>query len=285
MARSVKDVFQKSAAAYEPRGRLDPAGFAHHVHFETLAAPEELAPFVEHFWLLRWEGIRGTYASEEVMHRPYVDAFVAARTSGIQGTFLGRRVYKARGTGRVAGVRFRPGAFHAFAPSRTIRGLRDKVVPLARVFEAADARWVARARASDGHDLAAAFGELLRACRPKRDPNIPKLGRIIARIEQDPSLVSVASVARAFDKSERWLQQLFLEYVGVGLKWLLQRHRLLRAAARIREATRPDWAQIAHEFGYSSQQHFNTELKKVLGRTPTQYKKWTQGISAVHTNP
>jgi hypothetical protein len=49
----------------------------------------------------------------------------------------------------------------------------------------------------------------------------------------------------------------------------------LRAAARIRETERPAWAALAHELGYSSQQHFNTDLKKVLGRTPTQYKRWT----------
>jgi AraC-like DNA-binding protein len=275
MALASSDVFQKSAATYEPRGRLDPAGFQRHVQFETHAPPDDLAPFVEHFWLLRWERIRGTYVSEEVMHRPYVDVFVASRRAGIQGTFLGRRSYVARGTGRIVGARLRPGAFHAFAPTSTIRALRDKMAPLARVFQEADARWVAQVRASAPQNARAALVELLRGAGPRRDPNIRRLGTIIARLETDPALDSVAAVARACGRSERWVQQLFLGYLGVGLKWLLQRHRLLQAAARIRETERPAWAALAHELGYSSQQHFNTDLKKVLGRTPTEYKKWT----------
>ena len=40
-------VFQKSAAAYEPRGRLDPAGFQRHVQFATHAPPSDLAAFID----------------------------------------------------------------------------------------------------------------------------------------------------------------------------------------------------------------------------------------------
>ena len=152
----------------------------------------------------------------------------------------------------------------------TIRALRDKTAPLHRVFLEADARWVAHVRASAPQDAVTALVELLRGTGPRRDPNIRRLGTIIARLEADPTLESVAAVARASGRSERWVQQLFLGYVGVGLKWLLQRHRLLRAATRIRETERPAWAELAHELGYSSQQHFNTDLKKALGRTPTQ---------------
>jgi hypothetical protein len=44
----MNDVFQKSAATYEPRGRLDPAGFARHVRFRTYPPPADLVPFIEH---------------------------------------------------------------------------------------------------------------------------------------------------------------------------------------------------------------------------------------------
>ena len=47
----------------------------------------------------------------------------------------------------------------------------------------------------------------------------------------------------------------------------------LLAAQRIRESARPNWATIAYDLGYSSQQHFITDFKQVLGKTPLQYKK------------
>jgi AraC-like DNA-binding protein len=82
----------------------------------------------------------------------------------------------------------------------------------------------------------------------------------------------VAAVGTMFGRSERWLQQLFSDYVGIGLKWLLQRHRLLAAAAQIRASDSPDWVGLAYDLGYSSQQHFITDFRKVLGETPVQYR-------------
>ena len=66
----MNDVLQKSADHYEPRGRLDPAGFERHVSFRTYLPPDDLAPFIEHFWTIRWDEDDNTYYSEEVMHRP-----------------------------------------------------------------------------------------------------------------------------------------------------------------------------------------------------------------------
>jgi len=64
-----------------------------------------------------------------------------------------------------------------------------------------------------------------------------------------------------------------LEHVGIGLKWLLPRHKLLAAAQQIRESEQPNYAAIAYDLGYSSQQHFISAFKQVLGKTPLQYRK------------
>src|SRR5687768_360822 len=137
----MNDVLQKSADNYEPRGRLDPAGFEHHVDFHTYLPPVDLAPFIEHFWTIRWDEADNTYYSEEVMHRPYVDVFVSKEESGIQGTFHGKRTYVAAGSGRIIGVRFRPGAFHAFGGG-TIANLQDKILDLQQVFPQANSRYI-----------------------------------------------------------------------------------------------------------------------------------------------
>jgi AraC-like DNA-binding protein len=265
-------VLQESAGTYEPRGRLDPAGFARHVRFLTYPPPADLAPFIEHFWTIRWDEAGRAYYSEEVMHRPYVDVFVSAQQSGIQGTFRGKRTYVAAGSGRIVSGRFRPGAFHAIWDGR-LADLQDKDLGLRLVFPRADRRYIDRLLSLDDQEAVDHLQELIRAKQPQPDANIELINAIIRAVEADDCLGTVTAVARAFGKSERSLQQLFRDYTGVGLKWLLQRRRLLAAARQIRESDRPNWAAIAYDLGYSSQQHFITAFKQVLGKTPVQYKR------------
>jgi AraC-like DNA-binding protein len=268
----MSDVLQKSAGSYEPRGRLDPAGFEHHVTFHAYLPPADLAPFIDHFWTIRWEEAGSAYYSEEVMHQPYVDVFLSKQQSGIQGTFRGKRTYIAAGSGRIVGIRFRPGAFHAIWDG-AIADLQDKYIDLQQVFPQADSRYIEHLMRLDDQAVIDDLLKLVRAKHPQPDANIELINEIIPAIESDESLRTVTAVAKAFGRSERWLQQLFQDYAGIGLKWLLQRHRLLAAAEQIRESDQPNWAAIAYDLGYSSQGHFIMAFKQVLGKTPRQYKK------------
>lgn len=275
----MKDVLQKPAASPEPRGQLDPAGFDRHVTFYTFAPPADLAMFVEHFWVIRWDKLDTQYASEQVMHRPYVDVFVSASQSGVQGTFRGKRTYTATaGSGRIVGVRFKPGAFHGFWDG-AMADLQDAIIPLRQVFPNVDDEYIEQLLSHDNQTSVRMLAALIRARHPEPDPKIALINNIIDRIEADEGPQTVALVAQQFGKSERRLQQLFSEYVGIGLKWLLQRHKLLAAARLIRDENTPDWVDIAYSLGYSSQQHFITDFKRVLGKTPLQYKK---GLSLRH---
>lgn len=265
------DVLQKSAEPYEPRGRLDPGGFARHIQFCTYAPPADLAPFVEHGWAIRWDAAVGSYDSEEVMHRPYVDVFISAQQSGVQGTFCGRRTYRAAGSGRIVGVRLRPAAFHAFWGG-AVATVQEKVVDIQQVFPHADAHAIAQLLTRDDQGAVEGLFQLLRDRAPQPDATIELVNKIIRAIEAEQDLRTVREVAGAFARSERWLQQLFRSYIGVGLKWLLQRHRLLQALQQIRATDQPDWAAIAYDLGYSSQQHFITACRQVVGKTPVQYK-------------
>jgi AraC-like DNA-binding protein len=271
MPKLSRPVFQKPAEGYDPRGRLDPAGFARNVQFSTRPPPPNLRLFVEHFWSIRWSLAEGTYESAEVMHRPYVDIFVSREQSGIQGTFRNKRIYLARGTSRILGVRFRPGGFKPFWPGR-MADLQDRNADISEAFPEAGTTFAASLMEMDEDSAANAFADLLQARLPRLDRDIDLINAIIAATETDDTLTSVASVAQMFGRSERWLQQLFNDYVGIGLKWLLQRQRLIAAAAAIRAADEPDWAAIAYDLGYSSQQHFITDFRQVLGDTPVQYR-------------
>ncbi len=265
-------ILQKSADIYQTGGKLDPAGFERHIIFETYIPPDSLSPFVNHFWSIRWNNETGRpYISEQVMHRPYVDAFLSEHESGVQCSYRDRRDYEAADTGRIIGARFKPGAFHAFW-RKSLAGLHNETIALQQVFAAADPTFIEHTLSLPDDAAVGALAELLQAQKPQLDPNIDIINRIIHAIETD-RLETVGDVSRWVGKSERWLQQLFQDYIGIGIKWQLQRNKLLEAARSIRECDNPDWADMAYELGYSSQQHFITDFKRVLGRTPLQYKK------------
>lgn len=267
------DVLQKSADNYDPRGHLDPAGFQQHIAFRTYASPANLAPYIEHFWVISWDRAgQQPYISEQVMHRPYVDIFFSRCESGIQCTFRSKRAYKAEDADRIIGARFMPGAFHTFWQG-SLAGLYDQTIDLHHVFPDVDTHFVEHIVSLDNQAAVCVLVDLIQAKNPHSDPNIALINQIIATIEMDSNLQTVKAVAKKFLKSERWLQQLFSEHVGIGIKWLLQRNQLLAAAKYIRENDQLDWAALAYDYGYSSQQHFITVFKRVLGKTPVQYKK------------
>ena len=175
-------------------------------------------------------------------------------------------------SGRIIGIRFRPGAFHAFWDG-TLADLQDKILDLQEVFSQADSQYIEQLLTLDDQAAVHELLKLVRMKQPQPDANNDLINEIVTASENDETLQTVATVAKAFSRSERWLQQLFQDYVGLGLKWLRQRHRLLAAAQQIRASNQPNWATLAYDLGYSSQQHFIADFKKVLGKTPRQYKK------------
>lgn len=266
-------ILQKSAESEKPRGHLDPADFSRNISFQTYVPPADLSLFVEHFWIIRWDAISEDYTSEQVMHRPYVDVFFSQNQSGIQGTFRGKRSYVApAGSGRIIGIRFLPGAFHSFWEG-DIAELQDKIIDLQQVFPTIDEQYIEKLLLLSDQAAIQQLVLLLRTKKPSLDTNIELINKIISAVENDEELQTVKAVAKATGRSERWLQQTFSDYIGLGLKWMLQRHKLLEAAKEIRAYDKPDWTAIAYDLGYSSQQHFITDFKKVLGKTPVQYKK------------
>src|SRR5689334_2150178 len=73
---------------------------------------EDLAPFVEHYWIVRWSFAEPPTA--ETLPHPSVHMVLEQEKSELVGVMRGRFSRKLEGTGRVIGTKFRPGAFRAF---------------------------------------------------------------------------------------------------------------------------------------------------------------------------
>jgi AraC-like DNA-binding protein len=234
-----------------------------------------LAPFVEFYWILRWD-LRGQPPHEQTI-LPHPSVNLAFEASGTRIYGVDRRLFtrSLSGSGRVFGVRFLAGCFRPFwrAP---ISELTDRVVPAVGIFgpEAEETRCaIMRADTLAGADAAMTeqAEALLLSVRPERDSAAEQAAALVARITGDPALRRVDQLAAASEMSARSLQRLFADYVGVSPKWVMRRARLHEAAERADGGEVVDWAGLAADLGYADQAHLTRDFTATIGIPPTHY--------------
>ena len=273
-----------SAVVNMGRGVLRPELAATRFRLARHAPSEALAPFVEYYWIPRWD-LRGEppYA-QTILPHPNVNLVFEASGAGIFG--VDRRLFtrSLSGLGLVFGVRFLAGCFRPFwqAP---ISQLTDRVVPAARLFGPQAERTrqaIMRASARLGPGSAGSADEadarmigyaeaLLCSVRPERDRMAEQVAALVSRITADPGLRRVDQLAAASGMTARSLQRLFADYVGVSPKWVMRRARLHEAAERADSGEPVDWALLASDLGYADQAHLTRDFTATLGVSPTRY--------------
>ena len=232
---------------------------------------DDLAPFVEHYWIVRWNLSEPTTA--ETLPHPSVHMVLEKRSSEIVGVMRGRFSRKLEGTGRVIGTKFRPGAFRAFI-DRPVASLSDRRWPLRDVFGRDDEGFDAEALSHDEDtDSIEVIESFLRSFRPTFNASMELAGSITARIAEDRGITKVDQIVEEHAIPTRQLQRLFREYVGVTPKWVIQRYRLIEAAERLAAGGAVDFAGLALDLGYADQAHFIRDFKKLVGRPPAGYAR------------
>ena len=278
------------------RGVLRPDLAATRFRLARHAPSEALAPFVEYYWIPRWD-LRGEPPfAQTILPHPNVHLVFEASGAGIFG--VDRRLFtrSLSGLGLAFGVRFLAGCFRPFwqAP---ISQLTDRVVPAAPLFgpqaektrqaimrvgpeDSADSADSAdsgdSANSGDSGDEVNArmvgYAEaLLCSVRPERDRMAEQAAAVVSRITADPGLRRVDQLAAASGMTARSLQRLFADYVGVSPKWVMRRARLHEAAERADSGEPVDWALLASDLGYADQAHLTRDFTATLGISPTRY--------------
>lgn len=276
-----------------PRGILTrDAVTGHSLHLRRLAAAP-LAPFVEHFWVIRWD-LRGEAPVRgETLPHPSVHWVTSNGRSTINGVPRGRFSILLQGVGRAFGVKFRPGGFRPFL-GRAVSGISGRELAPGSLL-GAGARDIARTlleldrqelaemrRAPDGQGaverpqdeqcmrLAEAF---LLARLPEPDPRMEQVNATVYAIMREPEIHRAEEVAARAGMTLRSLQRLFREYVGVSPKWVIKRYRLHEAVERMLQGEEVNWSRLALELGYFDQAHFIKEWKALVGRSPGRFLK------------
>jgi AraC-like DNA-binding protein len=253
------------------RGVLRPDLAAAGFSLARSAPSGPLAPFVDYYWIVRWDR-RGQPPHEQtILPHPNVNLAFEASGAGIYG--VDRRLFTRvlTGLGKALGVRFRAGCFRPFwgAP---VSQLSDRVVPGVRVFgPLAEKTRVAIMSADTDGDMVGGAESLLFSCLPEPDPVASQVAELVSMINSDPSLRRVDQLAVVSGISTRSLQRLFGDYVGVSPKWVMRRARLHEAALRADGGEPVDWAALAVDLGYADQAHLTREFTATIGVPPSRY--------------
>ena len=182
------------------------------------------------------------------------------------GTMTTALVVPAAPRVRYVGVRFRPG--EAFAMVGVPAGeVTDAALPLEDALGAI-ARSLADevAAAKDDGARFAALDRRLGALRARAAD--ARVRRVVGRIFGSPAEARVAWLAREVGASERHLERIFRERVGVGPKELARVARL-RALVALADRAPAPWSALALEAGYADQAHMIREVKRMTGLTPS----------------
>jgi AraC-like DNA-binding protein len=255
-----------------PRGILHNGPTETDSSLECFEASESLHAFVEHYWSVTWD--KQPQETRESVAHPSVHLILEPGCSALHGVYLRRFSRIIEGSGRILGIKFRPCGFRAFV-NESVARFTGKILPPSMVFgpsiDKLEAEATACARAEPAFELVEAF---LNQFDPTPTAESVRVSEIVDSIASDRSIMRVEMLVKRFDMGLRQLQRIFRDYVGVSPKWVIQRHRLIEAAERLRNGDDSiDFAGLALELGYSDQPHFIRDFKKMVGMTPADYYK------------
>jgi AraC-like DNA-binding protein len=255
------------------RGILHPGIAAQKFQITRYSPAADIAPFVERYWIIRWD-LRGQapYMQENIPY-PCVNMVIGAGQSSIFGISTHKYVHELRDTGKVFGVKFKPGGFYPFLKS-SVAHLTNQSLSVCDVFGMSAAELESALLAlDDDAAMVMVMEQFLRAHLPEQDVMVAEINRLVDLIMADRQIKRVDDLAQHSHLSKRTLQRLFREYVGVSPKWVIQRYRLHEVAELLAAGAVDDWAALAVQLGYFDQAHFIKDFKAIVGVSPTEYAR------------
>ena len=262
-----------------PKGVVNPAAAEKMFRLERYLPAPDLAAYMEYFWLVAWELPDGATHVQRTLPSPCVHLVFDAGRTAVFGVMTGAFEYTLKGTGRVLGIRFRPGGFRALL-RRSLHSITDQTVSLPALFNLDTAQAEqAVLSAPDDAGMVAASTALLRSVLPNGEAAeageryVAQVEAILKLIAEHPGLTQVQELADLAGMSVRRLQLLFKDAVGASPKWVIRRNRLLDAADQLSKGDAVDLATLAQALGYYDQSHFTRDFEELVGKPPADYRR------------
>ncbi|HEY9290681.1 MAG TPA: helix-turn-helix domain-containing protein [Microlunatus sp.] len=266
-----------------PRGIL---GLPDRLPYQVSRTPPsaELAWCVDRFWTSAWQIPAGRAVTARVLPHPTVNLTLESGQLVITGVARGVFNRTLTGNDRVFGIKLRPGVARLMinAPVGSLSGQgqpAEPVMPLA-------ADLASRLRACGDDRERIAVTEAVFASQLTGPPaELTLVQDAVTALTTDPQVRRVRDATGPLGVSERTLQRLFADYLGLTPGWVLRRGRLHAAAERLIQlaatarSERAALADVATEFGYSDQAHLTNDFTKIIGTPPA---SWLGSLISEH---
>lgn len=232
-----------------------------------------LAPFVAYVWTVEWDLPADRRHVQRVLPNPSVHLSIEPDIARVTGPLRSSSDgYPLTGTGRVVGIRFRPGGARPWLAG-AVSALTDREQPVTVLADLdVPALQDAVRTAPDAAAAAGLVDAALVPHRPDDDPQIERADALVDLVGAEPGICRVDDLARRVGSTVRSLQRFCAEWIGVGPKELIRWARLHEAAARA-AAGPVDWAALAAELGYADQAHLVRDFAAVVGEPPARYAR------------
>ncbi|EAQ00552.1 putative transcriptional regulator [Janibacter sp. HTCC2649] len=266
-------------------GILRPEQLAEFVQVRRWPASARVSHWVENHWSLRWDLPEGASFASEVLPHPTCSLTVergdhprpeaAGEEVVVTGVVTRRFDVEIRGSGRVAGLRFRPGGLAALS-GLSARAWTDRTVAARDVVPSGVVTALAGLDV-EGDDGALEAGmsaveEAFPAAPVGGDARYDRVLRVVADMLEDRSILAVADLEERHGVSARTLQRDFLHYVGVGPKWVLGRYRMHDVVAALDGGYDGSLTDLALRHGWYDQAHFTRDFTALVGVPPSRYR-------------
>ena len=234
-----------------------------------------LAELVDRYWIPVWSLTEPS--TQSTLQHPVCLVVVSNTYARLYGVTRGRSSVTLEGKGYAVGVMLMPAAGRLVL-GRSVAALTDRWIDLGEVLP--DERLVTEVRrpmAADPHSPSshlAAIAQLetwLATFLPVDDRG-REVNHLVAWLREHPEVTRVDELARELGRTERSLQRLVEQRLGISPKWLLQRRRLHDAVEALKSG-RTGLADMAADLGYTDQAHFTHDFRTVTGLTPGEYLK------------
>ena len=239
------------------------------------SASAHLADLVDRYWIPVWS--LAEPSTQSTLQHPVCLVVVSDTYARFYGVSRGRSSVTLEGDGWAVGTMLSPAAGRLVL-GRSVAEVTDTWVELGDLVP--DPAVVAGVRAAmedDPHEPAAhlaavAHVESWLASHLPVDESGLLVNRLVAWLGDHPEVTRVDDLAREAGLSERSLQRLVEQRIGLSPKWVLQRRRLHDAVEALK-AGRGTLADVAADLGYADQAHFTHDFRTVTGMTPGEYLK------------
>lgn len=265
-----------------PRGIL---GLPGNLPYRLTRIPpgEQLAWCVDRFWISEWDLPDGRAVSARILPHPTVNLTSEGGRLMITGVTPGVFTRTLTGHDRAFGVKLRPGVARLLVdvPVRSLSGTGQPAEDLVRNGSALAAGL--RSAASDTERVTA-FGDYVTDLGLAPDRELILVQQAVELLVSDRDVSRVRDATARLGISERSLQRLFGEYLGLTPGWVLRRGRLHAAAERLimlaGRRSEP-LAEVAAEFGYADQAHLTNDFRRFIGMPPG---NWLAGLISEHVS-